>query len=117
MKYIALCLLFVAINGGLYAQDAENIERVGRLYNYWDKIHDVAVIGDLAYVTTGFSGLQIMDVSDPGNPEIIGFWDDNLGHAASVTVSGNFAYLKTNNYEPRSFNERMVRHQRHTRIS
>jgi hypothetical protein len=91
IKRILFNLLILSV--ALQAQDHENVEQVGRIYNYWDYAFDLEVVGDLAYIAAGVSGLQIVDVSDPDNPEIIGYWDDNPGYAYGVTVSDDYAYL------------------------
>ncbi len=60
--------------------------------------HNVTVIGTTAYVAEGnhegFRGLQVLDVSDPSSPTVIG----SVGapdpyYAYAVTVSGTTAYL------------------------
>ncbi len=51
-----LRILFICLSasGGLIlsvvvqAQDHENVEQVGRIYNYWHDANDVVVVGDLA---------------------------------------------------------------------
>ena len=77
---ISICIALTA-GADLFAQDRENVEQVARIYNQWDYAEDVVVVGDLAYVATGSSGLSIVNVSDPENPELIGYWDDNSGSA------------------------------------
>jgi len=77
--------------GNLSAQDSDNIEQIGRIYNQWDFVTDVAYANDLVYVCTWVSGLQIVDVSDPQEPNVIGYWDE--GYAFYVTVEGNYAYV------------------------
>ena len=67
ISIIIICVVLIA-GADLFAQDAENVEQVGRIYNQWSYIFDVVVVGDLAYVAAGGSGLQIVDVSDPENP-------------------------------------------------
>ncbi|GEP42064.1 carboxypeptidase regulatory-like domain-containing protein [Brevifollis gellanilyticus] len=52
----------------------------------------VAVQGSYAYVAAGASGLQVVDVSDPRNPVIVGSLD-TPGNANDVRVSGNLAYV------------------------
>ena len=90
---IAIMCIVLTTNTGIFAQDSENIEQVGRIYNYWSDAYDVFVVGDLAYIAAGISGLQILDVSDPENPDGLGYWNDNPSEALGVTVSGNYAYL------------------------
>ena len=87
-----ICIIFT-VSPEVNAQDHENVEQVGRIYNQWDAALDVVVAGGLAYVATGISGLQIVDISSPENPEIIGYWDDNTGNAEGVAVSGDYAYV------------------------
>ena len=72
MKSLMIIFTFLALvlmTGSIYTQDAENVEQVGRIYNQWDKVNDVVVVDNLAYVAAGYSGLQIVDVSNPENPD------------------------------------------------
>ncbi|QLQ05478.1 MAG: hypothetical protein HZY76_04845 [Anaerolineae bacterium] len=58
-----------------------------------DLVSGVAVEGSVAYVAAGAEGgLQIIDVSDPGNPQILGSYN-SAGQATSVAVSGGLVYL------------------------
>ncbi|NQT33795.1 hypothetical protein HQ587_01290 [bacterium] len=84
----------VALTAGadLFAQDAENVEQVGRIYNQWDNAWDVVVVDGLAYVAAGCSGLQIVDVSDPENPVVVGYWE-YINEACGVAVSDEYAYV------------------------
>ncbi len=89
-----LILMVVAVTvSGLSAQDHENVEQVGRIYYHWDSAEDVVVVGDLAYVADGLSGLQIVDISDLENLQIVSSWRDNQVRAKGVTVSGGYAYV------------------------
>ena len=87
-----ICIVFTT-SADLFAQDAKNVEQVGRIYNQWVFTFDVFITGDLAYVATGTAGLQIVNVSDPENLDVIAYWDDNPGGAYGVTVSGDYAYV------------------------
>ena len=40
----------------------------------------------------GDAGLQVIDVSNPANPQRVGGYDTS-GHAFGVAVSGNYAYV------------------------
>ena len=86
-----ICIIF-SVNPEVNAQDHENVEQVGRIYNQWDHAEDVVVVGDLVYVATGVSGLQILDVSNPEHPREVGNYD-TPGEAWGVTVSGDYAYV------------------------
>jgi hypothetical protein len=52
----------------------------------------VAVSGNFAYVADGWTGLRIINVSNPQSPFEAGYYD-TPGRAWSVAVSGNFAYV------------------------
>jgi uncharacterized secreted protein with C-terminal beta-propeller domain len=53
---------------------------------------DIAFIGSLAYVADDNAGIQIIDMSDPAEPEIIGHVD-TPGQARSVEVKDDRAYV------------------------
>ncbi len=77
----------------LPAQENENIEQVGRIFNQWEYVADCDVVGELVYIAAGRSGLQIVDISNPDSLVLLGFWDDNPGFACGVAVSEGYAYL------------------------
>jgi hypothetical protein len=52
----------------------------------------VAVRETLAYVADGNSGLQIINVADPGNPQYVGSYD-TPGFAADIALDGSYAYV------------------------
>ncbi|HYK05315.1 MAG TPA: Ig-like domain-containing protein [Thermoanaerobaculia bacterium] len=54
--------------------------------------NNVDVADDYAYVAAGSAGLQVVDVSDPRLPRIIGSVDTN-GNANDVRVLGRYAYI------------------------
>lgn len=64
-----------------------------------DRAHGVTLSSDeaKAYVADGYSGLQIIDVSDPNMPTIVSSID-TPGYATSVTLSGDgtIAYVADN---------------------
>ena len=53
---------------------------------------DVQFVGTYAYVADGTSGLEIIDISNPATPTLVGSVD-TPGEAVAVTVSGIYAYL------------------------
>ena len=55
-------------------------------------VESVRVVGDFAYVTKGYGGLHIIDVSDPANPVWRGAYD-TPGEAKDVSVAGSLAYV------------------------
>ena len=54
--------------------------------------NDVTVSGRYAYVAAGGSGLQIIDISNPSSPTLIGTYN-TPNFAYDVTVSGNYAFV------------------------
>jgi len=52
----------------------------------------VAVAGDYAYVADAFSGLRVIDISDPANPVLAGSCD-TPDRARGVAISGDHAYV------------------------
>ena len=57
--------------------------------------NDVFVVNNLAYVTDSHDGLQIVDVSSPSTPLLLG-GIKTLGRAESVGGSENIAYVAAN---------------------
>ena len=55
-------------------------------------VESVRVVGDFAYVTKGYGGLQIIDVSNPANPTLRGAYD-TPGSARGISVVGSLAYV------------------------
>jgi hypothetical protein len=53
---------------------------------------DVEVVGNYAYVADYYSGLQIIDISNPTTPTLKGNYDTS-GYAYGVQVVGNYAYV------------------------
>ncbi len=56
-----------------------------------DHAHDVFVSGDYAYVADDYSGLQVIDISDPENPTLVSSYDTD--RATGVFVSSDYAYV------------------------
>ncbi len=79
---------------GLFAQERENIEQVGRIYNCWESHRgDIEVNDSLAVLATGRSGIQILDISDPVNPVIVGYYDDNRGETKYLATNDSYVYI------------------------
>ena len=55
-------------------------------------VRGVDVVGSHAYLAAGYSGLSVVDVSDPKNPREVGHYDTPRA-ARRVQVSGSYAYL------------------------
>ena len=57
-----------------------------------DEAIGVIVSGNYAYVAADFSGLQIIDITDPANPTFKSSYD-TLYSASAVDLLGNYAYV------------------------
>jgi hypothetical protein len=53
---------------------------------------DLRVAGNLAYIAADEFGLQIIDVSDPSDPVLVGGYD-TIGNALAIHVAGDLAYV------------------------
>jgi hypothetical protein len=89
-----LCFILLILVGSIptQAQESENVELVGTLYNYWEDAKDVAVSGSHIYVAANDYGLRVVNISDPSVPVAAGF-SDTPGMALGVAVSGSYAYV------------------------
>ena len=59
----------------------------------------IHVVGDFAYLAVGSRGLEIIDISDPNNPQTVGSYDvpGNIG-ARNIYVLGSTAFLTCGSY-------------------
>jgi hypothetical protein len=87
------CLLLVVVLLSLLntALIAVEIRQIGN-YNTPNQAVNVEVVGNLAYVADMQSGLRIIDISDPENPDEIGHYD-TPGWVEYVYIAGHYAYL------------------------
>ncbi|MFC2170844.1 T9SS type A sorting domain-containing protein, partial [Calditrichota bacterium] len=90
LLFTIVCLVLAAV-ADAYAQDSLNVELVGMIDFQGDFARDVIVVGDLAYVM-GRDGLLIIDLSDPENPDSVGYCEI---FANDIAVSGDYAYVAT----------------------
>ncbi|MBZ0266300.1 T9SS type A sorting domain-containing protein [bacterium] len=73
------------------AQDSLNVFRVSGV-EYWYYATDIIVEGEIAYVSTGISGMRILDISDPSQPVEIGF-SQLTNEAYHFSKSGNNLFV------------------------
>jgi len=69
---------------------------LAREYSLPGTTNKVFIQGNYAYIANESSGLQIVDISDPYNPQLIGSYDTS-GQAGGVYVSGDYAYISDGN--------------------
>jgi hypothetical protein len=58
--------------------------------------YNVTLHGDLAYVADEIGGVQILDISDPGNLSLVGTYDTG-GQVYDAEVDGDYAYVASGN--------------------
>ncbi len=81
-------------NGTLFIVDVSNLSSpviVGECHGMWQG-HGLQVVGDFAYVTDGNS-LNVIDVSSPANPVLLGFIGWPGGNAVDVQIVDTLAYV------------------------
>ncbi len=61
-------------------------------YNIFEQAIGVQVVGNIAYVVAGFGGLQIINITVPSNPVLIGTYE-TAGEAQGIQVVGTTAYV------------------------
>jgi hypothetical protein len=61
-------------------------------YDTFGRAEGIALSGNYAYIANYYSGLQIIDISDPSNPTFKGS-SATPGEARGVALSGNYAYI------------------------
>ncbi|MBT7618679.1 MAG: DUF1573 domain-containing protein, partial [Calditrichaeota bacterium] len=75
------------------AQDFENVERVSRISDRLREVGGSVIVGDILYLEARSSGLRIIDVSDPANPQTISVFDDIAGTAFNIFIADDVAYV------------------------
>jgi hypothetical protein len=103
MRTVHLCrcglivMLFLAVWNVGQAQDSLGVSCV-RVLDYWQSAYCTQVVGNYAYMCSGYSGLRIMDLSDPAHPVEVGRnpWAPWNYLSGTVYVKGDRAYLSYN---------------------
>jgi hypothetical protein len=64
-------------HGGLVTLDLRSVDSISEAWSGYkaDKAIDIHIDGHLAYIADDLSGLQIVDVSDPERPSLVGLFD------------------------------------------
>ncbi|MDP8239736.1 MAG: T9SS type A sorting domain-containing protein [Candidatus Hatepunaea meridiana] len=89
---ILLLLLAILFTGLTYAQQHTGIEQISYIRTMWDFAYDVAAEDSLAYIATGFSGLQILSFASPDNPVFVGYWQDLSLSLTRITIANGRVY-------------------------
>jgi hypothetical protein len=96
MKYLiriaTVLLAVISLSPSAVGQDSLNVVQRGKVTLSWGDVSRVDIQGNYAYVASGRTGLRIMDISNPTQPEEVGYCD-TPGNAHAVAVSGDYAYV------------------------
>lgn len=95
-KSFSTCLLALLLVVPLARGEGWNVELLGTLYDYWAGVSDVVIIGSNACVTTGATGLRMVDLSDPAHPILLGTCP-LTGTTYGLEVVGNYAFVAAYN--------------------
>lgn len=91
---LSLCILFFLILPDTVASQTDTALTIVGSVETPDDAKSVYVSGNYAYVAADDSGLQVIDIINPENPEIVGFLEmQNSGRAWFVHVSNSYAYV------------------------
>jgi hypothetical protein len=81
-RLLALAIFVACL--GLFPGPTVALITLGGLDRDWSYAVDVEVVGDLAYVADGSSGLRVIDVSNPAFPVEFGALDNFIARAFRV---------------------------------
>ncbi len=82
----------------LLAQGHENIEFISQIYDRWETADGIVVVNETAFIATHSTGMQILDISDPENPELLGMCENLSGPARKIAIQGEGAYIAAGAY-------------------
>ncbi len=92
MKH-GLLLLFVLLLCAVQARAADSLDCRFASYNHVPGVpQDIRVVGGIACIATGGTGLYIVDVSDPANPESLSV-TAMPNSCTGVDIDGSYAYV------------------------
>ena len=91
---LSLTFLIASLNQiTLLAQDSDSLKLIDRIYNNCSYVYDLQIDGNYAYLAAGYSGLRIIDISDPENIDDIGYLDDLPFEVSSLELYDEVIYL------------------------
>jgi hypothetical protein len=76
----------------VFAQRSMNVDLIGSIYENWDQPQDVEVANGYAFLATGTTGFQIVDISDPTAPQQVGSLRFEVA-VVDVEVAHGYAFL------------------------
>ena len=91
LNYFVIGIILILLVPLIFGVAAGQVTLIGR-YDTPGWAFKVAVMGNYAYVAD-WSSMQIIDISDPTSPFLVGNYDDPRAYAYDVAVSGSYAYV------------------------
>ena len=88
-----ILLILLILSGSLFALDSENIECISWTWTSWDEGEDLALQGDYAYIAGGYSGLIVVNTSDPESLFVASIWDNARIYANCLCISDTIALV------------------------
>ncbi len=90
-------LVFATAFNGISILDYSNTSDLNQLSTYSNYTYSTFIFlqNELLFVGAEDSGLQIVNVTDPYNPYMIGNWSDPTGDIGQVYVMSNYAFVAT----------------------
>lgn len=85
-------LALVSSGTGLEIINVSTPASPSRIFSFEFGAEETVITGNLALVAAGFDGLQILDLTNPGNPQVVGTLETS-GYAGSVAMSGTYALI------------------------
>lgn len=90
-------IVYVTDTGGVNIFDCSNPADLQELSTYknYSSSSFIQLRNELLYVGAEDYGLQVVNVTDPGNPFLIGNWSDPVGEVGQVYLKDNYAFVET----------------------
>ncbi|MBZ0263809.1 T9SS type A sorting domain-containing protein [bacterium] len=94
-KRIILSLLILLLCTSFsYSQDSLNISAVASMYDFWFGVVDMAVNESIAFLSTGSTGLKVINFADPDNIEVL-YEGDPFQNTSNLQLVGNRLFVLT----------------------
>jgi len=90
MKNLVIFVILLSSTIACFAVDSLNVTRVG-YYNTEAVARDAVVVGSRAYIADAYSGVVVVDVTDPTFPTFISAFD-TPGEASALSIYGTLLY-------------------------
>jgi hypothetical protein len=93
LKLLALAFMLWCCHFTAFAQ-GWNVNQIGYI-PFWGGASRVIYENGLVYVATGVTGLRIVDMSNPYDPNEIGYLSDDSSYVRDLTQDSNLVYLSS----------------------